>query len=321
MKPPSLSIVVPVYNEADGLGTFYRRLGAVLDGLALTAEIIFVNDGSTDDSLARLLALAERDPRVRVVDLSRNFGKEVALAAGLERARGDAVIPIDADLQHPPELIPALIDKWREGFEIVNAVRAARADIGPARRLANRAFYALLDRVTTVPIPRGVGDFRLLSRPVVVALNRLPERTRFMKGLFAWIGFRSAEVAYDVAPRHAGATKWSSRRLRLLAIDAITSFSSVPLKVWSAVGVVLAGLAFCYGAYLVVKTIVVGVDVPGYASVIVLILFLGGIQLISLGVIGEYLGRVYDEVKGRPLYIVRAEHAGAPPEGPASDPP
>jgi glycosyltransferase involved in cell wall biosynthesis len=302
---PEISIVVPVYDEEAGLSAFWKRLSPVLASLACRIEVIFVDDGSSDGTLAQLLSLRHLDSRVRIISLSRNFGKEIALTAGLDHAEGDAVIPIDADLQHPPEAVIDLVARWREGSDIVIALRRDRATDGVLRRAASSLFHRVFAGMTTVPVVRDAGDFRLMSRPVVEALRRLPERTRFMKGLYAWVGFRQTTISYAIEPRLAGRSKWSLWRLWRLALDGITSFSSLPLKVWSVVGLLFALAALAYGAYLVVRTIVHGIDVPGYASVMVMILFLGGLQLLSLGIIGEYLGRVYDEVKARPLYIVR----------------
>ncbi len=304
-NPAEISIVVPVYNEEAGLAAFWARLAPVLASLACRAEVVFIDDGSSDGTLAQLLSLRHLDPRVRIVSLSRNFGKEIALSAGLDHADGDAVVPIDADLQHPPEVIPELVARWRDGSDIVIALRRDRATDSLLRRAASSLFHRVFARMTTVPVVRDAGDFRLMSRPVVEALRRLPERTRFMKGLYAWVGFRQTTVSYDIEPRLEGRSKWSLWRLWRLALDGITSFSSLPLKVWSVVGLAFALAALAYGGYLVARTIVRGIDVPGYASLMVMILFLGGLQLLSLGVIGEYLGRVYDEVKARPLYIVR----------------
>jgi glycosyltransferase involved in cell wall biosynthesis len=302
---PEITIVVPVYNEESGLSAFWARLAPVLDSLVCGSEVIFIDDGSSDGTLAQLVSLRHRDPRVRIVGLSRNFGKEIALTAGLDHAGGDAVIPIDADLQHPPELIAELVAAWRDGSDIVVALRRDRATDRPLRRAASSLFHSVFARMTTVPVVRDAGDFRLMSRPVVDALRRLPERTRFMKGLYAWVGFSQTTVSYDIEPRLEGQSKFSGWRLWRLALDGITSFSSLPLKVWSVVGLVFALVALAYGVYLIARTIVRGVDVPGYASLMVIVLFLGGLQLLSLGIIGEYLGRVYDEVKARPLYVVR----------------
>ena len=302
---PEISIVVPVYNEEAGIAAFWTRLAPVLASLACSEEVIFVDDGSSDGTLAQLMSLRHRDPRVRIVSLSRNFGKEIALTAGLDHAEGNAVIPIDADLQHPPEVIVELVAGWRAGSDIVIALRRDRATDTLARRAASSLFHRVFARLTTMPVVRDAGDFRLMSHAVVDALRRLPERTRFMKGLYAWVGFTQTTVSYDIEPRLEGRSKYGVWRLWRLALDGITSFSSLPLKVWSVVGLTFALVALAYGAYLVVRTIVRGVDVPGYASVMVMILFLGGLQLLSLGIIGEYLGRVYDEVKARPLYVVR----------------
>ena len=302
---PEISIVVPVYNEEAGLHAFWARLGPALASVATRAEVIFVDDGSSDGTLAQLVSLRHLDPRVRIGRLARNFGKEIALTAGLDHADGEAVIPIDADLQHPPELISELVARWRDGSDIVIALRRDRATDGFLRRSASSLFHLVFAGMTTVPVVRDAGDFRLMSRAVVDALRRLPERARFMKGLYAWVGFRQTTVSYDIEPRLEGRSKWSVWRLWRLAVDGITSFSSLPLKVWSVVGLAFALVALTYGTYLIVRTIVHGVDVPGYASVMVMILFLGGLQLLSLGIIGEYLGRVYDEVKARPLYVVR----------------
>ena len=302
---PELSIVVPVYNEAAGLAAFWSRLAPVLDALGLPAEVIFVDDGSSDATLAQLVSLRHADRRVKIVSLSRNFGKEVALTCGLDHVRGAAAVPIDADLQHPPEVIRELVASWRDGNDIVIALRRDRDTDSVGRRAASWLFHRIFARLANVAITRDAGDFRLLARPVIDALRSLPERTRYMKGLYAWVGFRQAIVAYDVGERSAGRSRWSIWRLWRLAVDGITSFSAVPLKIWSVIGLVFALAAFVYGGYFVVRTLVRGADVPGFASLIVIMLALGGLQLLSLGVIGEYLGRIYDEVKARPLYIVR----------------
>jgi len=303
---PVVSLVVPCYNEADGLASFWARASDALDALGVPAEAVFVDDGSRDATFAALSALAARDPRVRVVALSRNFGKEIALAAGLDHARGDAVVPIDADLQHPPELIADLVARWREGNDVVIALRRDRATDALPRRVASNLFHRLFSSVSATAVPRGAGDFRLLARPVVEALRRMPERTRYMKGMYAWVGFRTSTVDYDVEDRAAGRSRYGLVKLWRLAIDGIVSFSALPLRVSSFLGALFALVAIAYGAWLVVRTMAHGVDVPGYASLMVVVLFLGGVQLLSLGVIGEYLGRVYDEVKARPLYVVRA---------------
>jgi polyisoprenyl-phosphate glycosyltransferase len=300
-----LSLVVPIHNEAAGLDDFFARVLPVLHKLGCPSEIICVDDGSNDSSLERLLALREQVPNLKVLSLSRNFGKDIALSAGFAHVSGAAAVPIDADLQDPPELIQQMVAKWREGFDVVYATRARREGESILRRFSARYFYRIFDRITDIPIPPDTGDFRLLDRRVVDILVRLPERTRFMKGLFAWVGFRQTALIFDRQERHAGHTKWTYRRLWNFALDAITSFSSVPLKVWSYVGVVVSIFAFLYALFLAALTIVRGVVVPGYASIMVALLFLGGVQLITLGIIGEYLARMYNEVKGRPLYLVR----------------
>jgi polyisoprenyl-phosphate glycosyltransferase len=300
-----ISVVIPVHNEAPVLDALFARLGAVLKHLGLTAEIICVDDGSTDGSLERLLDLRVQHPELRVVSLSRNFGKDVALSAGLDHASGRAVVPLDADLQDPPELIEPMVAKWREGFDVVYATRARRDGESLLKRASSHYFYRVFDHITDFPIPRDTGDFRLLDRRVVDVLVRLPERTRFMKGLFAWVGFRQTALTFDRAERSGGRSQWSYWRLWNFALDAVTSFSSMPLKVWSYVGVVISLLAFLYAMFLAGLKIVRGIDVPGYASIMVAVLFFGGVQLISLGIIGEYLARTYNEAKGRPLYLVR----------------
>jgi glycosyltransferase involved in cell wall biosynthesis len=300
-----LSIVAPVHNEGSGLDEFFARLVAALEPLGMTYEIICVDDGSTDDSLERLLAFRARIPNLRVIILSRNFGKDIALSAGLDHAMGAAVIPIDSDLQDPPELIAPMVARWREGYDVVYATRANRDGEGFVKRLTARYFYRVFDRITDVPIPRDTGDFRLIDRRVVDVLVRLPERTRFMKGLFAWVGFRQTALMFDRPARSSGSSKWSYWRLWNFALDAITSFSSLPLKVWSYLGLVISLFAFLYALFLAGLKIISGIDVPGYASIMVAVLFFGGVQLITLGVIGEYLARMYNEVKGRPLYLVR----------------
>lgn len=305
-KPPvEISVVVPIYNEEDNLNYLFERLVTNLDRLQASYEIICVNDGSRDNSLAGLIHHHQQNPAIKVVNLSRNFGKELALTAGIDRARGQAVIPIDADLQDPPELIKDLVDKWHEGYDVVYATRRARQGETWLKRFTANNFYRLIGKMSKVPIPPDTGDFRLMDRRVVEALKQLPERTRFMKGLFSWVGYRQIAIEYDRDPRHAGTTKWNYWKLWNFALDGITAFSSVPLKIWSYLGLAISSLAFIYALFLIVQTLISGIDVPGYASLMVAVLFLGGIQLISLGVIGEYLGRVYEEVKDRPLYFIR----------------
>lgn len=302
---PFLSILVPCHDEAETIRLFHARLMAVLVDTGLTYEILYVNDGSRDETLARLLALQLDEPCLRILDLSRNFGKEAALTAGFDQARGNLVIPIDADLQDPPELIPALIAKWREGYEVVNAVREAREGETWLKRGTAHFFYRLLNRLSAVPIPPDTGDFRLLSRQAVDALRQMPERRRFMKGMFAWIGFPTAEVRYRRAGRCAGRSHWNYWRLWNFALEGITSFSQVPLRVATYLGLATATLSLLYGAFLLLRTLFFGNPVNGYPSLMVAILFLGGLQLLALGVIGEYVGRIYDETKHRPVYVIR----------------
>jgi len=309
----TLSIVVPVHDEAEALPEFARRLGAVLAELDADCEIIYVNDGSHDRSLELLCALRDADPHVGVIDLSRNFGKEIAMSAGLDAARGDAVIVIDADLQDPPECIPAMVAAWREGCDVVLMRRRSRDRDGWLKATTAHAFYRIIGRMSPIAIPADVGDFRLLSRRAVDALRRLPERSRFMKGLFAWIGYPTRELVFDRDARHAGRSNWNWWSLWNFALEGITSFSAVPLKIASYVGLVTALAAFAYGGYVVVKTVVFGNPVPGYPSLVTLVLFLGGLQLMALGIIGEYVARMFVEVKQRPLYLVQRHLAPREP--------
>ena len=300
-----VSIVVPVHNEEVNIDYLFERLESVLHSLKLKYEIICVDDGSKDNTLACLIKHHYQNSAIKVVSLSRNFGKEIALTAGIDYANGAAVVPIDADLQDPPELIRELVAKWREGYDVVYATRRSRQGESWLKRFTANAFYRVICRMSRVPIPRNTGDFRLLDRRVVEVIKQMPERTRFMKGLFAWVGFKQISIFYDRAPRYKGKTKWNYWRLWNFAVDGITSFSLVPLKIWSYMGVILSLFAFFYAAFLIIRTLILGIVVPGYASLMVVNLFLGGIQLITLGIIGEYLGRVYEEVKQRPLYLVR----------------
>ena len=303
---PKLSIIVPVLNEQSSVGPFIVRTRAVLEDMPAHFEIVFIDDGSTDHTVATLLSKAEEDPRIAIVCLSRNFGKEAALSAGLDHASGDIIIPMDVDLQDPPELIPQLVEQWRHGYDVVYGIRTERKQDTAVKRLSAQYFYRLFNLVTHTKIPENAGDFRLLDRRVVEVLRRLPERNRFMKGLFAWVGFKSIGVPYQRPHRVTGQTKWSHFRLWNFALDGITGFSSVPLRLWTYIGIATSLFAFLFGSFIMLRVLLSGVDVPGYASLMVVILFLGGIQLISIGVIGEYLSRVYIEVKGRPVYIVDA---------------
>lgn len=308
---PSISLIVPFHNEAENIPALFKRVWTVMDQTDTSWEMICVNDGSTDDTLERLLALRREDPRVMVIDFSRNFGKEAALTAGLDHALGDVAIPLDADLQDPPEMIPELLAKWREGFDVVNAVRITRDGESWLKRTSAHIFYRVINRMSNVEIPPDTGDFRLISRPALDALKMLPERRRFMKGLFAWVGFRTANVYYHREPRYAGKSKWNYWRLWNFALEGITSFSQVPLQLASYLGFLVSLCAFLYAITLIISTLVYGNQVKGYPSMMVTLLFLGGVQLMALGVIGEYLGRIYEESKQRPVYLVRKMWANA----------
>ena len=310
---PTLSVVVPCFNEADGIEAFHARLAATMDSLGESWEVVYVNDGSLDTTLEQLDAIVARDRRVGLVNLSRNFGKEIALTAGLDHARATgAVVVIDADLQDPPELIIRFVRLWRErGADNVYARRRARAGESWAKRRSAHLFYRLMRRLgDRLAMPEDTGDFRLLSRRAVDALLRMREQHRFMKGMFAWIGFRSEAVLYDRDQRFAGASSWNYWRLWNLALEGITGFSVVPLKLATYLGLATALFALIFGAQLVFRTLLFGSDVHGYPSIMAVMLFLGGVQLITLGVIGEYLGRIFNETKHRPLYLVeRSVHA------------
>ena len=307
--PPILTIIVPVMNEEEAIAPFVKRVGAVLDALddpaAKAWEILFVDDGSSDATLAAIVAANRVDARVCALSFSRNFGKEPALSAGLDHARGQAVIPIDVDLQDPPEVIGDMIKAWRSGYEVVYGVRKNRESDSLPKRLTADLYYRAHNRLSHDKIPEHAGDFRLLDRKVVDVIKRMPERNRFMKGLFAWSGFRQTAVEYDRVERSIGTTKFRYWRLWTLALDGITSASTAPLRIWSYVGVVVALLSFLYALYIILHTIITGIDAPGYASLMTAVLFFGGLQLISLGVLGEYVGRILVETKQRPLYVIR----------------
>jgi glycosyltransferase involved in cell wall biosynthesis len=310
----SVSLVICCFNEEAVIPALFERIAALDASLpSYRLELVCVNDGSADGTLEALLAQRRARSRMVVLDLSRNFGKEAALSAGLAHASGDAVVPIDADLQDPPELIPQMLQKWEEGFEVVLARRSDRSTDSVSKRVAAGWFYRVHNAMSDIRIPAGVGDFRLLDRCVVDVLNSLPENRRFMKGLFAWAGFRTATVEYRREPRASGRSHFGGWRLWNLAVEGITSFSLMPLRVWSYVGALVATASLAYGAFILVRTLVYGRDWPGYASLIVAILFLGGLQLIGIGIIGEYLGRTYLEAKRRPAYVVRKVFGEEPP--------
>ncbi|MDG5467565.1 glycosyltransferase family 2 protein [Deltaproteobacteria bacterium IMCC39524] len=297
-----LSVVIPAYNEEEVLPEFHRRLTSVLEEIEGACEILYVNDGSSDRTLEVLNAF--KDPRVAIIDLSRNFGKEIALTAGLDHAKGEAVVVIDADLQDPPELIPKFIEKWQEGYDVVYARRTARDGETFIKKITAKLFYRLIQGVSRVKIPEDTGDYRLLSRRSVEALKQLRETHRFMKGLFAWIGYPQIAVNYRRDPRFAGSTKWNYWHLWNFAIEGITSFTINPLKLASYLGLTTSIVSFTYALFVIYKTLAFGEPVQGYPTLMVVILFLGGVQLMSLGVIGEYLGRMFNETKQRPLYFI-----------------
>jgi len=299
-----LSIVVPAFNEQEVLPAFHERLSNVLDSLLLTVEILYVNDGSQDGTLEVMKILRAHDERVAILDLSRNFGKEIAMTAGLDHAKGQAVIVIDADLQDPPELIHEMVKHWQQGWDVVYAQRVERRGETLLKKLTAHWFYRLMQRVGRVRIPENVGDFRLLSRRAVDALLQLREQHRFMKGLFTWIGFPQIGVPYHRDPRFAGRSTWDYWRLWNFALDGITSFTTTPLKWATYLGLLTAFASFLYGAVIIMQKLLYGNPVKGYPSLMVVVLFLGGVQLVFLGIIGEYLSRMFDETKGRPLYFV-----------------
>jgi glycosyltransferase involved in cell wall biosynthesis len=311
---PVLSVVVPAYNEQEVLPRFHARLVPVMDQVGLPWEIVYVNDGSRDATLSVMLGLRDADPRVAVINLSRNFGKEIALTAGLDHAAAaEAVIVIDADLQDPPEVIPDLVAAWQRGFDIAYAKRRAREGETWLKKATAAAFYRVMQRVGgKVELPADTGDFRLISRRALDALLGLREQHRFMKGLFAWVGFPSTPVLYDRAPRAAGETKWNYWRLWNLSLEGITAFTVGPLKIATYLGLLTAIVAGIYGILIIIRTILFGNPVAGYPSLMAVVLFLGGVQLMTLGIIGEYLGRVFNETKGRPLYIVERHLPSGP---------
>ncbi len=303
-KLQMLSLVVPVYNEVAVLSTFFERTIAVLNTLPYCWEIICVDDGSKDETLRALLEQHKKDERVKVVALSRNFGKEVALSAGLDLSKGDAVIPIDADLQDPPELIPEMIEHWKRGKKMVLAVRKRRATEGLVRRFLSKAFYRVFNAVSSVNMTPDAGDFRLIDRRIVNVVKSMPERTRMMKGLFAWPGFDTHHLYFERKERVAGESHFSLFKLWQLAWDGLVSFSTLPLVLWIYLGGFVSLFAVGYAAFIAVRTLVFGVDVPGYASLMTAVLFLGGMQLLSLGVMGLYLNKIFKETKHRPLYVI-----------------
>ena len=303
---PAISCVVPAFNEAANLGPLLSGLTAQLAELTERWEIIVVDDGSRDETPLAIVPWLV-DPGVRYVRLSRNFGKEAALTAGIDRAEGDVVLLMDADLQHPASLVPEMVKAWVDGADMVCAARASRADESWAKRIGTRLFYFLVNRNSAVPIPVDAGDFRLMDRRVVDALKSLPERNRFMKGLYAWVGFHNVIIPYVPAERHAGSSSFSMRRLATLAFTGVTAFTNAPLRLWSAIGVIVALFALAFGLWIVVEHFIYGSDVPGWATLVTGMAFLSGVQLLSIGILGEYVGRIFDEVKQRPVYVVGSE--------------
>lgn len=308
MNNPTISIIAPCYNEEETIEPFLRRIEEILAQINEPYEIVFINDGSKDNTLNVLLNAKRNFKNIRIINFSRNFGKEAALTAGLDKARGEAVIPIDVDLQDPPELIKELVAKWREGYEVVLAKRADRTSDSFAKRVSADLFYKLNGKISNVDIPNNVGDFRLMSKRVVEALKQLPENQRFMKGLFAWVGFKTTVIEYVREKREAGQSSFNGWKLWNFALDGITSFSTLPLRIWLYIGALVSFLSFLYGSFIILKTLIFGVDLPGYASLAVIMLFLGGIQLIGIGILGEYIGRIYSESKRRPSYIIEGEY-------------
>jgi len=304
-KGRKLSLVIPMHNEAEVLDTLFKRLDDVIASAGVKAEIVCVDDGSRDDTFRLLEERAKADPRIKLLPLARNFGKEAALTAGLDNVTGDVVVPLDADLQDPPELILEFLTLWEQGYDVIYGVRTDRTSDSFSKRLTANLFYDVFNRLADYPIPASTGDFRLMDREVVEALKTLPERNRFNKGLFAWVGFRQIGVPYVRPARAAGTTSWASTALWRLAVDGITSFSTVPLRMWSLIGFGAAGLAILYAVILVGRVLLFGRDVPGYASIMVVVLFCFAVQMVAFGVMGEYVGRLYQEAKGRPIYILR----------------
>lgn len=300
-----LSMVVPAYNEEEVIDLFYERTVPILSSINESFEIIFVNDGSRDNTAEKINNLNKIDPRIKLIDLSRNFGKEIAVTAGLDFSRGEVVVVTDADLQDPPEVIPLMVELWRSGYDTVYAKRAVREGETFFKKATARVFYRVIRHVTKIEIPENTGDFRLMSRRTVDALRLLREHHRFMKGLFSWVGFKQTSITYNREPRIAGTTKWNYWKLWNFAIEGITSFSFAPLKIASYLGAITAVFSFAYSAFLILRTLIFGRDVPGYASIMVAILFFSGAQLIFLGIIGEYLGRLFNEAKKRPLYLIQ----------------
>lgn len=301
----TVSLIIPVYNEEETIAYFLEKIDIIINNIDYSFEIIFIDDGSKDRTLDALLKARQKDSRIKILELSRNFGKELAMAAGFHAASGDAVVPMDVDLQDPPELLSDFLRKWEEGYDVVLGVRRQRKSDTKFKRVTARLFYKIFNILCGKRLVPNVGDYRLMSRAALDALNSLPERVRFTKGLYAWVGFKQAKVEYDRMSRVAGSSKWNAWKLWNFALDGITSFSTLPLRIWSYLGMIVALFGFGYAVLLIMRKLLFGADVPGYTSIMVVMLLLGGLILISLGIIGEYLGRIFEEVKGRPLFVVR----------------
>jgi glycosyltransferase involved in cell wall biosynthesis len=315
---PLVSLVVPVFNEEESIDLYLDTVPPLMERDGFRFEIVFVNDGSRDNTLAHLLDRAALDRRLRIVNLSRNFGKEAALTAGIDHARGDVIVPMDIDLQDPPELIGPFMARWREGYDVVYGVRTQRTWDTAAKRLSANWFYRVFNSMSPVRIPENVGDFRLVDRRAVEVLRQLPERNRFMKGLFAWVGFNAVGVPYERPQRAAGSSKFNLWRLWNFALDGVVSFSTAPLRAWFYVGVVIAAISVLYALFIITRVLIFGIDTPGYASLLIAVLLMGAIQLLSLGIIGEYLGRLFLEVKGRPIYVVEGVYEDGDIQAPKS---
>lgn len=304
MENKQISIITPCFNEENCVEIFHSEMVKVLNELNTNYEIIFINDGSTDNTLTKLLNLKVNDKNIKIINLSRNFGKESALTAGLDYAEGDVIIPIDSDLQHPPKLIKEFIKYYNEGYDVVLAKRTDRDNNNLLKNITTNSFYNLHNKISDVKVPKDVGDYRLITKKVLEAIKKMPENQRFMKGIFAFVGFKTKTINYIPNKRYSGASSFNGWKLWNFAIDGITSFSTIPLRVWLYLGLIIAFISFIYGSFIIIKTIIFGIDIPGYASMITISLFLGGIQLMGIGILGEYIGRIYFEAKRRPSYII-----------------
>lgn len=307
-----LSIIVPCCNESEVVEKFFSAMvgnNGILNNLGLNCELVFINDGSKDNTLELLKAQKEiysnkSNLDIKIVNLSRNFGKEAAMSAGFSVASGEAIVPMDADLQHPASLIPNFVELWRQGYDVVLAKRVNRQDESALKRFCSSIFYKLNNKISEIEIPQNVGDFRLFTKKVLNAINSLPENQRFMKGIFAWVGFRSITIEYEEQERIAGSSKFNGWKLWNFALQGITGFGTLPLRIWTYIGFIVSFFAFIYASFLILRTLIMGIDLPGYASLVVIILFLGGLQLIGIGILGEYVGRIYMESKRRPPFII-----------------